>query len=264
MGIGLRDPHIQDLLNHSPEIPWLEILTDNVIFDHGLLRERIHKLAKNYPISLHGVGLSLGGTKPLNTNYLQELKLLIDQTNAQLVSEHLCFCHHDQYYPELLPLPRVDKVVDHFANRIKQVQDFLGRQILVENVSSYIEFKDSNIAEAEFINRVAQSSGCGVLLDINNIFVSSYNHKWSAIEYIEKIDPLHVQEYHLAGHIQQGRLLIDTHSKPVTNAVWELYGQAIRLIGERPTLIEWDNDIPPLNKLLEQRAKAERYYERVI
>jgi hypothetical protein len=216
-----------------------------------------------YPISLHGVGLSIGSTDPLDETHLQRLGELVAQLQPAFVSEHLCWTSHRGVHAnDLLPLLLTHEALDHVVARIGRVQDKLGRTILLENVSSYFEYADSAMPEWEFLAEVAQRSGCGILLDLNNIHVSAHNHGFDARTYLRRIPQHAVHELHLAGHVRKrcadGEILIDTHSQPVCDAVWDLYAAALQRFGPVPTLIEWDSDLPPLATLLAEAAKADR------
>jgi hypothetical protein len=208
------------------------------------------------------VGLSLGSTDPLSTWHLDKLKGLIDRYEPGLVSEHLCWSSVDnRYLNDLLPLPYTEEALRHITARIEQAQDYLGRQILIENLSSYLQFTDSSIPEWEFLAAVAKISGCGILLDVNNIYVNASNHGFDPMMYLNAIPVSAVQEMHLAGHSNEGDCLIDTHSKPVTDAVLQLYAHAVARFGHMPTLIEWDVDIPPLQVLRDEAQRAQHIME---
>ncbi len=227
----------------------------------------LEKVRCEYPLSLHGVGLGLGSTDPLDDMHLAQLKSLVDRFSPGLVSEHLCWgAAGGVHLNDLLPLPYTAEALTHIVERVEQTQEFLGRRILIENVSSYLEFTDSIIPEWEFLAELAQRSGCGILLDINNIYVNAVNHAFDAYHYLNAMPVKAIEEIHLAGHIRkdvQGvTLLIDTHSRRVATPVWDLYTHAIGRLGPRPTLIEWDRDIPPLETLLDEANHAESILER--
>lgn len=264
-GIGLRTPHYHELLNTQPEVAWLEVHSENFFASGGAIAQTMDQVRQDYPISLHGVGLSIGSTDALNSDHLDMLKDLIDRCDPGLVSEHLCWCSvGGRYANDLLPLPYTEEALQHMSARIKQVQDFIGRQILIENVSSYLQFTHSVIPEWEFISAVAERSGCGLLVDINNIYVNSVNHGFDAYRYLDALPSSFIGEFHLAGFATDNGCLIDTHGSPVSDPVWELYSHALRRFGNRPTLIEWDTDIPSLDTLLREAAKAERMLERNV
>ncbi len=264
-GIGLRFQHIEQILAEKPAIAWLEALTDNYLQVNGVQQEYLCDIAEHYPLTLHGVGLSLGSTEPLNTTYLQQLRYLIDQVKPVYVSDHLCWTHaHGFYSHDLLPLVYNEAAVKQVVQRIQAVQDFLGRQLVVENVSSYLQYQASDLTEWEFVNAVAAQSGCGILLDVNNIYVNAFNHSFDANTYLQAIKPEYVKQIHLAGHEHRGTHILDTHGSAVTGDVWCLYAKAIQRFGAVPTLIEWDQQIPSLAMLLAQAAKADEVQAHVL
>ena len=263
VGIGLRTPHYRELLETLPPIGWFEVHSENYFGDGGQPLYFLEKFRSHYPMSLHGVGLSLGSTDPLNATHLKKLKALADRFEPGLISDHLCWSSvGGQFLNDLLPLPYTEEALNHVIMRVREAQDYLCRQILVENVSSYVQYKHSTIAEWEFLAEVARRAGCGILLDVNNIYVSSENHGFDPLVYIDAIPADAVQEIHLAGFDSNGDCLIDTHGKPVCEAVWQLYAYTIEHLGAKPTLIEWDTDIPPLSVLLGEVWKAEEILER--
>ena len=262
-GVGLRAPHYHEVIENRPDIAWFEVHSENFFADGGKPHEILEQVRAHYPLSLHGVGLSLGSTDPLSTWHLDKLKGLIDRYEPGLVSEHLCWSSVDnRYLNDLLPLPYTEEALHHVTARIEQAQDYLGRQILIENLSSYLQFTDSSIPEWEFLAAVAKVSGCGILLDVNNIYVNASNHGFDPMMYLNAIPVSAVQEMHLAGHSNEGDCLIDTHSKPVTDAVWQLYAHAVARFGRMPTLIEWDIDIPALQVLRDEAHRAQHIMER--
>ncbi len=221
----------------------------------------------SYPLSLHGVGLSLGSTDPLNREHLQKLKRLVDRSEPALVSEHLSWGSiHGTHLNDLLPLPYTQEALLHMIDRIDQVQNYLGRQILIENISSYLQFTQSPLTEWDFLAALAAESGCGLLVDVNNVYVSAFNHGFDAARYLSALPARQVQELHLAGHARNRyadrEILIDTHSAPVCDAVWDLYEFALSRFGAVPTLIEWDAEIPALDVLVAEAEKANRRLER--
>ena len=242
-----------------PEVSFLEVHSENFFGDGGQPLKYLTKFREDYPISTHGVGLSLGSTDPLSQEHLKKLKRLVDRIEPALVSEHLCWVGvNGRFLNDLLPLPYTMESLDHVVARVIEVQDFLKRPILVENVSSYLEFVDSTIPEWEFVREVARRAGCQILLDVNNIFVNAVNHDFDALTYLDSIAPDSVGEIHLAGFQDVGDILIDTHGAAVSDEVWKLYRYAIRRFGNVPTLIEWDTDIPALPVLLDEAQKASR------
>jgi len=261
-GIGLRAAHHLRVLSESPAVAWFEAHTENYFADGGAHVEALARIRASYPLSLHGVGLSLGSADPLNLEHLARVRRAVNRFEPELVSEHLSWSSIDgRFANDLLPLPYTDEALRHVSARIAQAQDYLGRRILIENVSSYLQFGCSKMPEWEFLAGVAKESGCGILLDLNNIYVAARNGGFEAQRYLEAIDPHTVQEIHLAGHgavqFDGHELLIDTHGAPVCDAVWELYRTALRRFGEVPTLIEWDTDIPALEVLMAEAAKAD-------
>ena len=257
VGLGLRHPHLDYVLDHSPSVPWFEILTDNFFSIESLPFHKLSQIAERYPLCLHGVGLSLGSMDPLDQTYLTQLKKLIDLLNPVYVSEHLSWSSlNGEFFHELFPLPFTEEALNHVVDRISQAQDFLSRSLLIENISSYYEHPQVDYSEAEFVNEVAARSGCHILLDINNIFVSAHNHGWDAETYLQKITPKHVAQFHLGGYWVEGDLLIDTHGAAVSEEVWQLYAKALAKFSALPTLIEWDNHIPAFPQLLLEQERA--------
>lgn len=262
-GIGLREPHHQHILTTRPSISWLEVHSENYFSFGSQSYKILEQLRTDYPISLHGVGLSLGSASPLDMQHLTTLKELIRRIEPRLVSEHVAWSHAgNTHLPDLLPVPYTEEALDTICENIEKTQDYLGRQILVENPSSYLSFNCSTLPEWEFMRETATRTGCAILLDINNIYVSAHNHNFDAQRYIDAIPSSMVQEMHLAGHavnqISDSRtLLIDHHGDYTCDAVWKLYQYAIRKHGRTPTLIEWDTDIPDFSVLEQEAAKAE-------
>ncbi len=265
VGIGLRSTHYQHILEHRPNTPWFEVLTDNYMGDGGLPLHYLEQVRQHYPITFHGVGLSLGSTDALNQDYLKRLKQRINEFQPAWVSDHLSWSVHGQHHVhDLLPLPYTDESLQHLIKRISQVQDYLGQQLVVENASTYLEFNDSQMSEAEFVCAIAEGADCKILLDINNIYVSAYNHGFDAHEYVLKIPPQRVQEIHLAGYSDEGTHLLDTHGALVHEPVWDLYEKALIHLGDVPTLIEWDTDIPEYSVLEAEAHKAEQLRHRAL
>ena len=257
-GIGLRAPHYREILETRPDLGWLEVHSENYFGEGGQPLYYLEQIRKHYPLSLHGVGLSLGSVDPLSQDHLVKLKSLIARFEPGLVSEHLSWSSFGgRFANDLLPLPYTEESLRHMCERIAYVQDFLGRQILIENVSSYLQFTDSTIPEWEFVSEIASTTGCGILLDINNIFVNASNHGFDPVIYIDAIPASAIKEIHLAGFDTNGQCLIDTHGKPVVEEVWSLYRHAVRCLGRVPTLIEWDIDIPPLDVLIGEAREAD-------
>lgn len=261
-GVGLRAQHYKELISTRPNIGWIEVHSENYFGEGGAPLYYLEQARALYPLSLHGVGMSIGSTDELNLDHLNKLARLIARFEPHFVSDHLCWSSvGGDYLNDLLPLPYTPEALAHVVQRIDAIQDYLGREILIENPSTYLQFLDSEIPEAEFLTEVAKRSGCGILLDVNNVYVSATNHGIDAEQYLTAIPATMVREIHLAGftvnRYPEGDILIDTHSAPVVDAVWSLYRTAISHLGPRPTLIEWDTDIPALAVLVEEAAKAQ-------
>ena len=269
VGIGLRSQHYEEIMRTKPKIGWFEVHSENYFGEGGKPRHYLQKLRKDYPFSFHGVGLSLGSADRIQKAHLLRLKNLINMFSPCLVSEHLSWSVvEDIYVNDLLPLPYTEDSLALIIDRINQVQDTLNCQILIENISSYLQFADSIIPEYEFINELAQRTHCGILLDINNLYVSSHNHGWDMDIYLSCLSKNHVKEIHLAGfianNIDEKTILIDAHSKPIAAPVWDLYAKAVQLFGPVPTLIEWDQDIPELFILQKEAEKAGKVLEKYL
>ncbi len=266
-GVGLRAPHYRELIERHPNIGWLEVHSENFFGAGGVPLYYLEEARKHYPLSLHGVGASLGSGDPLNREHLKKLKRLIDRFEPEFVSEHLCWSSiGGRYLNDLLPLPYTEEALAHLVERVRAVQDFIGRCILIENLSSYLQYKHSTMSEWEFISEVAARADCDILLDVNNVFVSSANLGFDPQTYLAAIAPERVREIHLAGFSinrhPDGAILIDTHSTRVADEVWALYSAAIHRFGAVPTLIEWDADIPSLDVLTAEAKKADALLER--
>lgn len=262
-GIGLRAPHYLDVLARRPKVGFLEVHSENYFGDGGAPLDYLDRLRADYPVSLHGVGLSLGSADPLSQTHLAKLKSLVARFEPFAVSEHLCWSSiGGAHFNDLLPLPYTDEALAHVCTRINEVQATLGYTILIENVSSYLRFRHSTIPEWDFLAEVSRRTDCGILLDVNNIYVSARNHGFDPEIYINAIPGESVGEIHLAGHtvrkFDEGELLIDTHDALVSEPVWNLYRHTIGRIGTKPTLIEWDANLPPLRVLVSEAAQADR------
>ena len=265
-GIGLRGDHYAEITEGKPAIGFLEVHSENYFGHGGTPHRYLRQLREEYPLSFHGVGLSLGSSDPLNERHINRLRELIEEYQPDLVSEHLSWSSvGNRYLNDLLPVPYTQEALTHMVSRVEQVQERLRRQILIENVSSYLEYAQSDIPEWDFVAEVANRSGCGVLLDINNIYVNSQNHNFEPVQFLNAIPQIVVKEIHLAGHtvneFEDGRVLIDTHNQLVSEPVWELYRCAVKQFGPVPTLLEWDTDLPPLSVLLGEAGKAQRILE---
>ncbi len=257
-GIGLRAPHYAAVWERRPSVALLEVHSENFFGDGGEPLAWLERFRGAYPLSFHGVGLSLGSADPLDDRHLARLEALVRRFEPALVSEHLSWSSiASRHANDLLPLPFTEEALDHVVERIGQVQDRLGRQILVENVSTYMTFAQSALPESEFVTEVVRRSGCGLLLDVNNLWVNACNHAFDPRAYLDAIDAGMVRELHLAGYEAEGSLLIDTHATRVSAEVWALYREALRRFGPRPTVVEWDADIPPLDVLLDEARQAD-------
>lgn len=263
-GIGLRACHYAHILQYQPDVPWLEALSDNYFHDPIQLNY-LKAIREHYPITLHGVGLSLGSTDPLNQDYLKSLKNLINIIQPAFVSDHLSWSSvNQQYLHDLLPLPFTQEAISHVSARIRQVQDYLGQRILIENASSYIAYRENEMPEWEFINAVAQQADCYVLLDINNIYVTAANQDFTPEAFLQHIDAHRVKQYHLAGYSNEGDYLFDKHDQNIHPPVWTLYEKALKQIGVLPTLIERDEHIPSLALLQAEAKQADQLMIRAI
>jgi uncharacterized protein (UPF0276 family) len=259
-GIGLRAEHYEDILEQQPkQIDWLEIISENYMVGGGKPLFYLDSIRQDYPMVMHGVSMSLGSTDPLNYDYLKNLKNLIDRVQPEWFSDHLCWTGVDhKNMHDLLPLPYTEEAANHLADRISQVQDYIGRQMLIENLSSYITYCDDAMTEWEFLSAIAEKADCYLLLDVNNIYVSSYNHQFDPIDYLEGIPSERVWQHHLAGHSNEGNLIIDTHDADIIDPVWALYEETAKRLGAVSTMIERDGNIPALSSLLEELEQARR------
>jgi len=267
-GLGLRVDHYEAILADRPPVDWFEVLTENYLVPGGKPLNYLMRIRERYPVAMHGVSLSIGSTAPLDREYLRQVKALAARLEPEWVSDHLCWTGvAGRNTHDLLPLPYTREAVDHVVARVRTVQEVLERRILLENVSSYVSFRDSPLTEWEFLAEIAERADCLILLDVNNIYVSAVNHEFDPLEYLKAIPPARVQQIHLAGHEDHGDYLVDTHDHPVRDEVWELYASALRRLGPVSTMIERDDHIPPLAELcveLEQaRATARRTLGRV-
>ncbi len=260
VGVGLRTVHFQHILRTWPTVHWFEIISENFLDSHGRPRYVLDQIAERYPIVMHGVSLSIGSTDPLNFEYLRKLRDLARDIQARWVSDHLCWTGvaglntHD-----LLPVPFNEETLRHVAERVRIVQDFLERPLVLENPSSYVTFASSTLSEWEFLARLTAETGCGLLLDVNNVYVSAVNHDFDPVEYLESLPHDRVVQFHLAGHTNCGTHLIDTHDGPVIDPVWRLYRRAHELTGGAATLLEWDARIPSFEELHQEALKAEQW-----
>ena len=256
-GLGLRPEHYGEVLDSLPSVDWFEIISENYLVDGGKPLHFLDRIRERYPMVMHGVSLSIGSSDPLDFEYIAALKRLAARVEPEWVSDHLCWTGTDgRNLHDLLPLPYTEEAIAHVAERVSRVQDSLGRQILIENVSSYVTYTDSGISEWEFLSAVAERADCCILLDVNNVYVSAHNHQFDALAYLDGLPSKRVRQIHLAGHSYNGSLIVDTHDHPVPDPVWELYVETIARLGPVSTMIERDDDIPPLEVLLDELAQA--------
>jgi hypothetical protein len=261
-GLGLRKEHYQSILDEKPSVDWFEALSENYLVPGGKPLYYLDRIREHYPLVLHGVSLNIGSADPLDKNYLSRLKALAQRVEPRWVSDHLCWTGIDGINAhDLLPLPYTEEAVRHVAERVNQVQDWLERRILLENVSSYLGYRDSRMAEWEFLSAVAEAADCLILLDINNIHVSAVNHGFDPEDYLDGVPPERVQQFHLAGHTDYGSHIIDTHDAAIVEPVWDLYEKAVRRFGDVSCMIERDDNIPPLQTLLDELQRARRIAE---
>lgn len=257
-GLGLRKEHYQTILDLQPSIDWFEILSENYMVPGGKPLHYLERIREHWPVVMHGVSLSIGSTDPLDRNYLKDLRALAQRVEPEWISDHLCWTSQGGINShDLLPLPATESALRHVAERIDQVQNFLGRQILIENLSSYVSFRESDMTEWEFLDTLAERADCLILLDINNIYVSARNHRFDPRDYLRGIRPERVRQFHLAGHTDTGDLIIDTHDAPICASVWDLYREALQHFGPTSTMIERDGEIPPFEELRAELAIAE-------
>ena len=256
-GLGLRPEHYEEIVASPGKVSWFEALSENYMVKGGMPLFWLDRIRRDYPMALHGVSLSIGTTDAIDTAYLDDLKTLADRVQPMWVSDHLCFTGlgglnmHD-----LLPLPYTEEALDHVAERVKRVQDHLGRRLVLENVSSYVTYAASELTEWDFIAALCQRADCDILLDVNNVYVSAFNHEFDAMAFLRAMPRARVRQFHLAGHTHKGSHIIDTHDHPIVPDVWELYAEAVKLFPGVPTMIERDADIPPYAELLTELNQA--------
>jgi uncharacterized protein (UPF0276 family) len=259
-GIGLRTVHLPHILANWPKIDWFEVLSENYMDTGGRPLWVLDQVAERYPVVLHGVSLSVGSTDPLNRDYLSKLKALAERTKARWVSDHLCWTGvsglntHD-----LLPMPYTDEALRHTAARARQISEILERPLILENPSSYLAYNDSHWTEADFLSELAERADCGILLDVNNVYVSAFNHGFDPEAYVDRIPANRVVQFHLAGHTHRGTHILDTHSHHVIDAVWKLFRRASARLGAVSTLLEWDEEIPGFDVVHAEALKARRF-----
>lgn len=262
LGLGLRSQHFDHILKNSPEVDWFEVISENFMDSFGRPRQILKEIANKYPVVMHGVSMSIGSTDPLNFDYLKSLKNLADEVKPAWISDHLCWTgvlttnSHD-----LLPLPLNEESLNHVCERIKRVQDYLERPLIIENPSTYASFKNSDIRESEFLKLMTEETGCGLLLDVNNVYVSSFNNDFDPVEYIKEIPHDKIVQMHLAGHQNMGNYIIDTHDREVTQQVWELFQMTYQLAPVAAILLEWDGNIPPFEIYYEELMKSKKFMD---
>ena len=264
-GLGLRTQHYNDFLNTKQPVDWLEVISDNYMVNGGKPLAMLDRIRADYPVTMHGVSMSIGSVKGLNQEYLKKLKALEQRIQPMWVSDHLCWGGvHGRKLHDLMPLPFTQEALEVVSRNIRYAQDFLQRPLVIENVSSYVEFKDSEMTEWDFLSEICNRTGCQLLLDINNIYVSAFNHGFSPFDFIDSVPSEQIRQFHLAGHQDNGDHLIDTHDHPVCHGVWELYEYALHRFGSVPTMIERDDNIPPLSELLEELETAKAIASKVL
>jgi uncharacterized protein len=264
-GIGLRRQHYGEVVERRPAVDWFEVISENFMVAGGRPHAVLDAVREHYPIVMHGVSMSLGSADRLNRGYLRELRALARRIGPAWISDHLCWTGvGGRNLHDLLPLPFNESTLDYVAHRIRVVQDILERPILIENVSSYLTYRESTIPEWEFLARVAETADCAILLDINNVYVNAFNHRFDADTYISSIPVERVVQFHLAGHSNLGTHLLDTHDHPIADEVWALYERAIRRLGKVSTLIEWDDNIPTLDELVETADRARQSNDKIV
>lgn len=261
-GIGLRAAHYAEVLAATPALGWVEVHSENFFFQGGAALHTLSAVRQHYPVSLHGVGLNLGSADALRPDHLSKLAALVERIEPAAISEHLCWSGVGGHYlNDLLPLPYTRQALETVCRHVDQVQEALRRPILVENISSYLQFADAHMSEWAFIAELVKRSGCGILLDVNNLYVSACNHGFDPLVFIDALPAQAVAEIHLAGYEMVDDFLFDSHSRPVHEPVWQLYQQTLARLGPRPTLIEWDNQIPALEVLLAEKDRAQAYLD---
>lgn len=264
-GIGLRPTHYLPILENHPPIDWFEIVTEDYLVEGGNPIYYLDRIRERYPVVMHGVSLSIGGIDPLDMEYLAKVKRLADRIHPAWISDHLCWTGINGInLHDLMPLPYTEEALQHVVERVERVQDYLGCQILLENPSSYITYQHSTISEWEFLNALSQRADCLLLLDVNNVYVSAFNHGFSAIDYLNGLPPQRVKQFHLAGHLDLGTHIVDTHDHPVIEDVWKLYAEAVQRFNPVSTLIERDDHIPPLEEMVKELQQARSIAKKTV
>ncbi len=263
-GIGLRPQHYQSIIDTRPNVDWFEIMSEDFMIDGGHPLHYLDQIREQYPVAMHGVSLSIGSCDPLDSDYLARLKRLAERVDPLWISDHLCWTGvNGVNMHDLMPLPHTEETIAHVAARVKKVQDFLGRQILLENVSSYVDYRASEMTEWEFLSEVAKKADCLILLDINNIFVNAFNHGFNVLDYLDGVPAKRVQQFHIAGHDNCETHIIDTHDHTIIDDVWKLYEEAVVRFSDVATLIERDANIPDIPELLKEVDYAKQIYHRI-
>jgi uncharacterized protein (UPF0276 family) len=264
-GLGLRTDHYETVLNECPAVDWFEVISENYMVPGGKPHYYLEQIRNRYPMVMHGVSLSLGSSDPVNREYLKQLKALADQIEPEWISDHLCWTGVEgTNLHDLMPMPYTEESINHMVDRINLVQDYLGRQILIENVSSYVTYKQSVMTEWDFLSALTERADCLILLDLNNIYVSAFNHGFDPHEYLDNVPAKRVWQHHLAGHTNEGNYLIDTHDEPVIDPVWDLYAEAVRRFGSVSTMIERDDNIPDFSELFAEQKHARSIHDTVL
>lgn len=265
VGIGLRIPHYQHILEKKPVVDWFEIISENFMVEGGRPLQTLDRILEQYRVVQHGVSMYFGSVEPMNREHLKRLKALTRRTKTPWLSDHLCWGSVDGTYShDLLPLPYTSEAVHKTASKIRQAQDYLELPVVVENVSSYAEFHESIMTEWEFLSEVVEAADCGILLDVNNIYVSSFNHNFDPMDYVNNVPHQRVAQIHIAGHSRYRKYILDTHDHPVIDPVWSLYERALELVGPTATLLEWDDHIPAFDEVHSEALKANRYMRPAI
>jgi uncharacterized protein (UPF0276 family) len=256
-GLGLRPQHYAEILDGSPEIDWFEVISENYMIPGGQPMRMLDRICQRYPVVMHGVSMSIASTSPLDMDYLRQLKALAERVKPVWISDHLCWTGvHGVNLHDLLPIPYTNEALAHVVDRVNQVQDFLDRPFTLENVSSYITFGQSEMSEWDFVSEVSKRTGCWLLFDVNNVYVSAFNHDFAADEFLNGVPKDRIVQFHVAGHSHEETHIIDTHDHPVCNEVWDLYRKAVETFGPVSTMIERDDNIPPLAELVEELNHA--------
>ncbi|MEM8644357.1 MAG: DUF692 domain-containing protein [Pseudomonadota bacterium] len=258
-GLGLRPEHYDEILSGNPNVDWFEVISENYMIPGGKPLQVLDEIRERYPIVMHGVSLSIASTAPLDLDYLTELKRLADRVNPKWISDHLCWTGvHGVNLHDLLPIPYTKEALDHVVDRVARVQDFLGRRLTLENVSSYVTFAESEMSEWEFVSELATRADCWLLFDVNNVYVSAHNHGFSTRDFLHGVPRDRIVQFHLAGHSHEGDHIVDTHDHPVCEEVWDFYRETVSHFGPVSTMIERDDNIPPLAEVIAELDTARK------